>query len=74
MHAGQAYVWDSLSDVCSIHMSPRSLAVVAVVVLTVAQIRLAFMSTQTCTQTFRGVLFVIEKNWKYLKCPSIMDG
>ena len=67
-------MWDSLSDLCSIHMLPLSLTAVAVVVLTVAQIRLAFMSTQTCTQTFRAVLFVIEKNWKYLKCPSTMDG
>lgn len=38
------------------------------------QIRLLYVSRPTYTQTFRAVLFIIVKNWKWLKCPSVMSG
>lgn len=33
--------------------------------------RYSYVHTKTCTRMFTGALFIIDKNWKQSKCPSI---
>lgn len=53
---------------------PSQALMALAVVSMILQTRVCYMSSLTCLQTFSAVLFVKDKNGKWLKCPAVTSG